>query len=215
MPLAAKICGVNSPDAAQAVIDGGAAFMGLVFFQKSPRNVSPVQAADLAALVPNSIKKVGVVVDPSDADLKEILAATPLDMIQLHGHETPQRVAEIRRKFGVDVMKAIKVAGADDLAAVAAFESVSDWLLFDAKPPKTMASALPGGNALAFDWTLLAGARFSRPWMLSGGLTPENVSAAATVSGATVVDVSSGVEDKPGVKNPAKISAFLAATNGI
>ena len=160
MPLAAKICGVNSPDAAQAVIDGKAAFMGLVFFQKSPRNVSPTEAAALAKLVPNSIKKVGVVVNPSDGDLKNILAALPLDMIQLHGHETPKRVAEIRKTFDVKVMKAIKVAGAEDLASVEKLESVSDWLLFDAKPPKNIASALPGGNALAFDWALLAGRRF-------------------------------------------------------
>ena len=213
MPLAAKICGVNSPDAAQAVIDGKAAFMGLVFFQKSPRNVSPTEAAALAKLVPNSIEKVGVVVNPSDGDLKNILAALPLDMIQLHGHETPKRVAEIRKTFDVKVMKAVKVAGAEDLASVGKLESVSDWLLFDAKPPKNMASALPGGNALAFDWALLAGRSFLRPWMLSGGLTPENVSAATVASGATVVDISSGVEDNPGVKSPAKILAFLAATN--
>ena len=215
MALAAKICGVNSPDTAQAVIDGEAAFMGLVFFRKSPRNVSLTEAAALAALVPKSIEKVAVLVNPSDDDVKEILESVPLNMIQLHGHETPERVAEIRATFGVKVMKAIRVAGADDLASFGEFESVSDWLLFDAKPPKTMASALPGGNALAFDWTLLAGRSFSRPWMLSGGLTPENVSAAAAASGATVVDVSSGVEDKPGVKSRAKILAFLAAVNRV
>jgi phosphoribosylanthranilate isomerase len=215
MALAAKICGVNSPDAAQAVIDGGAAFMGLVFFRKSSRNVSLTEAAALAALVPKSIEKVAVLVNPSDDDVNEILESVPLNMIQLHGHETPERVAEIRATFSVKVMKAIRVAGADDLASVREFESVSDWLLFDAKPPKTMASALPGGNALAFDWTLLAGRSFSRPWMLSGGLTPENVSAAAAASGATVVDVSSGVEDKPGMKNRAKILAFLAAVNRV
>jgi phosphoribosylanthranilate isomerase len=215
MALPAKICGVNSAAAAQAVVDGGAAFMGLVFFQKSPRNVSPTEAAALAALVPKSTLKVGVLVNPSDGDLKDILAAVPLDMIQLHGDETAARVGEIRSAFGVKVMKAIKVADADDLASVGPFESASDWLLFDAKPPKTMASALPGGNALAFDWTLLAGRSFSRPWMLSGGLTPENVSAAAAASGATVVDVSSGVEDKPGVKSRAKILAFLAAVNRV
>jgi len=213
MALAAKICGVNSPDAAQAVVKGGAAFMGLVFFRKSPRNVSPTEAAALAAQVPKSIEKVGVLVNPSDGDLKDILDAVSLDMIQLHGHETPERVAEIHRTFGVKVMKAIKVAGSEDLASVGEFESISDWLLFDAKSPKTMASALPGGNALAFDWTLLAGRSFSRPWMLSGGLTPENVSAAAAASGAQTVDVSSGVEDKPGVKSRAKILAFLEAAN--
>ena len=211
MAIAAKICGVNSAVATQAVAETGPAFMGLVFFAKSPRNVTGSRAAELAAMVPPTTKKVGVFVDPSDRELEEILNAVPLDMIQLHGGEAPDRVGEIRAGFGISVMKAIAVASADDLAYVAGFEAVADWLLFDAKPPKTMASALPGGNALAFEWTLLAARRFARPWMLSGGLTPENVGAAAAASGATTVDVSSGVEDEPGVKNPAKIRAFLAA----
>ena len=185
--------------------------MGLVFFAKSPRNVTASQAAALAAMVPPTTQKVGVFVDPTDPQLEEILNAAPLDMIQLHGGETPDRVGEIRAGFGLSVMKAIAVASAGDLADIAGFEAVADWLLFDAKAPKTMASALPGGNALAFDWTLLAGRTFARPWMLSGGLTPENVGAAAAASGATTVDVSSGVEDKPGVKSRAKILAFLAA----
>ena len=215
MALAAKICGVNSADAAQTVAVAGPAFMGLVFFAKSPRSVTGSQAAALAAMVPPTTQKVGVFVDPSDGELEEILKAVPLDMIQLHGAEAPDRVGEIRAGFGLSVMKAIAVEGAGDLADIAGFEAVADWLLFDAKPPKTMASALPGGNALAFDWTLLAGRSFSRPWMLSGGLTPENVSAAAAASGATVVDVSSGVEDKPGMKNRAKILAFLAAVNRV
>ena len=211
MALAAKICGVNSADAAQTVAVAGPAFMGLVFFAKSPRNVTASQAAALAAMVPPTTQKVGVFVDPTDPQLEEILNAVPLDMIQLHGGETPDRVGEIRAGFGLSVMKAIAVASASDLADIAGFEAVADWLLFDAKAPKTMASALPGGNALAFDWTLLAGHTFARPWMLSGGLTPENVGAAAAASGATTVDVSSGVEDKPGVKSRAKILAFLAA----
>ena len=211
MAIAAKICGVNSAPAAAAAIAGGAAFVGFVFFAASPRNLTLDQAADLAQLIPAPVQKVGVFVDPSDRELEDVLSAARLDMIQLHGSESTVRIGEIRRNTGLNVMKAIRVAEAGDLKAGLEFQEVADWLLFDAKPPKTMASALPGGNALAFDWTLLKGRAFSRPWMLSGGLTPENVVQAAGAAGADAVDVSSGVEDRPGVKNPEKILAFLAA----
>ena len=202
---------MNSAPAAAAAIAGGAAFVGFVFFAASPRNLTLDQAADLAQLIPAPVQKVGVFVDPSDRELEDVLSAARLDMIQLHGSESTVRIGEIRRNTGLNVMKAIRVAEAGDLKAGLEFQEVADWLLFDAKPPKTMASALPGGNALAFDWTLLKGRAFSRPWMLSGGLTPENVVQAAGAAGADAVDVSSGVEDRPGVKNPEKILAFLAA----
>ena len=211
MAIAAKICGVNSAGAAQAAADGGASFVGFVFYPAAPRNLTPARAAELANLVPASIQKVGVFVNPSDEELDNVLGAVPLDLIQLHGRESPARVGEVRGRAGVAVMKAIPVAKPEDLDAAAAFEPVADWLLFDAKPPKTMASALPGGNALAFDWTIMRGRAFSLPWMLSGGLTPENVVRAAAAAGAEAVDVSSGVEEEPGVKSRAKILAFLGA----
>lgn len=211
MAIAAKICGVNSLHAAAAAVEGGAQFVGFVFYPHSPRHLTPAEAAALAKEIPAEVRKVGVVVDPSDEQLQEILADVPLDMFQLHGAETPARVAEIRLGMGVPVMKAIAIAAADDLDRAAAFQDTADWLLFDAKPPQTMGAALPGGNALAFDWALLQGRAWSRPWMLSGGITPENVAEAAVASGAEAVDVSSGVEDAPGVKSTPKILAFLRA----
>jgi phosphoribosylanthranilate isomerase len=210
--IAAKICGVNSTQAAKAAVAGGAAFVGFVFFAPSPRNLTPDKAAKLARLIPDPVQNVGVFVDPSDRDLEEVLSIVPLKIIQLHGGQTATRIQEIRLNTGLNVMKAIQVAETSDLEKALEFQEVADWLLFDAKPPKTMASALPGGNALAFDWTLLKGRIFSRPWMLSGGLTPETVVQAAGAAGADTVDVSSGVEMTPGVKSPDKILAFLAAT---
>lgn len=211
MTVAAKICGINSAAALDAAVAGGAAMVGFVFFPRSPRHVTLAQAADLAARAPSPVKRVAVLVDPTDAQLDELLAAVPIEVLQLHGHETPERVAAIARRTKRVAMKAIAVETAADLDAARAFEPVAEWLLFDAKPPKSLASALPGGNAIAFDWTLLRGRIVSRPWVLSGGLTPENVAGAIAASGAAVVDVSSGVEDRPGMKSPARIRAFLAA----
>ena len=210
MGVRAKICGINSRAALDAAITGGAAFVGLNFYAPSPRSLAVAAAAELAAATPIGIGKVGLFVDEPDERLAEVLAALPLDMLQLHGGETPERVAAIRRRFGLPVMKAVKVAVAGDVAQAEAFIGVADWLLFDAKPPKDMTGALPGGNAIAFDWTLLAGRSWPMPWMLSGGLTPENLAEAVRITGARVVDVSSGVEDQPGAKSPAKIAAFLA-----
>jgi phosphoribosylanthranilate isomerase len=209
-----KICGVNSPDAAKAATDNGADFIGLVFYPPSPRAVTPERARELAALAGAQVKKVGLFVDPDDLLLERTLFAAKLDMLQLHGRETPARAAEIRKRFGLPVVKAIKVAAAGDLDAAQAFETVSDWLLFDGVPPKDKKNALPGGNAAPFDWTLLRGRRFSRPWMLSGGLDPSNVAEAIRVSGAPCVDVSSGVETHPGLKDPARIAAFIRAAKG-
>jgi len=210
MPVRAKICGINSRTALDAAVAGGAGFVGFVFYPPSPRALTPAAAGELAAAVPRTVGKIGLFVDDPDERIAEVLAKAPLDMLQLHGQEAPARVAAIRRQFALPVMKAVKVAGADDLAAADGYIGVADWLLFDAKPPRDMTGALPGGNALAFDWQLLAGRAWPSPWMLSGGLTPENLGEAVRISGARVVDVSSGVEAAPGQKDPAKIAAFLA-----
>ncbi len=193
---------------------GGADYVGFVFYPRSPRYVTPEVAQALAAQAPARVTKVGLAVDLDDAELATILEAVPLDLWQLHGGESPARVAEIRARFGLPVMKVVKIAGPEDVAAAEAYLRVADRLLFDAKPPQEMTEALPGGNARAFDWQLLAGKSWPLPWMLSGGLDPGNVAEAARISGARAVDVSSGVEDRPGLKNPDKIRAFLAAAKG-
>ncbi|TWB22393.1 phosphoribosylanthranilate isomerase [Nitrospirillum amazonense] len=217
MPAKAKICGINHPDALKAAVEGGARYIGLVFFAKSPRNVSLPLAAELARMVPTGVRTVGLFVDPTDEFLDQALAQVPLDLIQLHGEETPERVAAIRVAHRLPVMKALKVETAADLDAAAAYEPVADILLFDAKPPAKLpngGAVLPGGNGVAFDWTLLTGRRWSKPWMLSGGLAPDTVAQAIRISGADAVDVSSGVEDRPGHKDPALIRAFLDAVRG-
>ncbi len=211
MSIEVKICGVSSPAALGAAVAGGADYVGFNFYPPSPRYVTPEAARELAAAAPESLTKVGVVVDLDDAALAAILEAAPLDMLQLHGHESPERVTAIRARFALPVIKAVKIAGADDVAGARAYCAVAERLLFDAKPPKDMAGALPGGNALTLDWQLLAGTAWPIPWMLSGGLDADNVAEALRVSGARAVDVSSGVEDKPGLKNPGKIRAFLTA----
>ncbi|GIK98500.1 MAG: N-(5'-phosphoribosyl)anthranilate isomerase [Alphaproteobacteria bacterium] len=215
MAVGAKICGLSTPDTVAAAVAGGAAFVGFVFYARSPRAVTPDEAASLGRLVPPSVGKVGLFVDEGDDRLAQVLAACPLDLLQLHGSETPARIAEIRARSGVQVMKAISVAGAVDIASAAPYAEAADWLMFDAKPPGDMAGALPGGNALSFDWRLLAGRQWARPWMLAGGLHAGNLAEAAGISGARYVDVSSGVEDAPGRKSPAKIAAFLAAARAL
>lgn len=215
MALESKICGVSDRAAVTAAARGGAQWIGLVFFPPSPRAVTAEQAAALAGEVPSGLGRVGLFVDPDDALLERVLGQVPLEMLQLHGSEPPARVAEIRARFGRPVMKAIKVARAEDLEAVEHYAPVVDRLLFDAKAPKSMTGALPGGNALSFDWKLLAGRRWSRPWMLSGGLKAENLAEAVATAGAGAVDVSSGVESAPGAKDPALIAAFLALARGL
>ena len=214
MPIEVKICGVNAPAALRATVEAGAEYVGLNFYPPSPRFVTPDQAAALTAAAPPRLCKVGLFVDVEDETIAKTLAAVGLDMLQLHGGESPARVAEIRARFGLPVMKAVKIAGAEDVAAAEAYLGVADRLLFDAKPPKEMTGALPGGNALTFDWQLLAGKTWPIPWMLAGGLEPANVAEAARISGARALDVVSGVEDRPGLKNPDKIRAFLAAAKG-
>jgi phosphoribosylanthranilate isomerase len=210
MSVQVKICGISTPEAMTAAVEGGAAFVGLVFYPPSPRAVTPAQAAALAALVPPDVAKTGLLVDADDATIEGILKEVPLDLLQLHGGESPKRVAAVRARFGLPVMKVVKLRQAGDLEAVRPFLEVADRLLFDAKPPAAMTGALPGGNAVAFDWTILAGTTWNLPWMLAGGLTPENIAEAIAISGAPAVDVSSGVEDAPGRKSIGKIKAFLA-----
>lgn len=204
----AKICGIADNAALDAGLTGGAGFVGLVFFPRSPRNVTIEQAANLAARARGRTQVVALTVDAPDALLDEIAARVRPDWIQAHGQESPARVSSLKRYASRGVIKAIGVAGAGDLAQAGAFEPAADMLIFDAKPP---AGGLPGGNAAAFDWQILSGRRFSRPWMLSGGLTPANVGEAIRISGARLVDVSSGVESAPGLKDPLRIAEFLAA----
>lgn len=213
--VAAKICGLNAPAAVEAAVAGGAGFVGFVFYGPSPRALEVPAAAALAALVPPGVRKVGLFVDESDERIGAILGAVPLDMLQLHGGETPARVAALKARFALPAMKAVPVAEAADIDRAGDYVGAADWLLFDAKPPKDMQGALPGGNALSFDWRLIGGRRWPMPWMLSGGLDAANLAEAVRVSGASTVDVSSGVEDRPGLKNPAKIRAFLAAARAL
>ena len=204
-----KICGLKTPADVAAVAASGAAYAGFVFFAKSPRNLTIPAARELALAAPLGLAKVALVVDADDAFLDAITEAMPLDMLQLHGHETPDRVAEVRARYGLPVMKAVGVADEGDLAAVFDFSLVADQILVDAKPPKN--ADLPGGNGLSFDWRLVAQRRWLRPWMLAGGLTPDNVAEAIRLTNARQVDVSSGVESAPGVKDAGRISAFVKA----
>ncbi|MFA8441413.1 phosphoribosylanthranilate isomerase [Yoonia sp.] len=204
-----KICGLRDAASLHAAVDAGAAYVGLVFFPKSPRNVSIEEATVLAQAVPPGVAKVALVVDADATLLDQITAKVPLDILQLHGRETPERVAEIRARYGLPVMKAVGVADESDLAALDVYAQVADQLLVDAKPPKD--AVLPGGNGLSFDWRLIAGRRWPVPWMLAGGLTPDTVGEAIALTGAAQVDVSSGVEAAPGVKDAALIAAFCAA----
>ena len=208
--VAAKICGLTSQAAVHAAVEGGAQYLGFVFYPASPRALSPAEAGRLCAAIPGAIARVGLFVDAGDEDIKAVLAAAPLDILQFHGGESPQRVRAARARFGCKVIKAIAVAGAADLAAASAYEKAADFLLFDAKPPRRP-DALPGGNGMAFDWALLKGRNWRLPWLLSGGLNAALLREAVRLSGARAVDVSSGVESRPGVKDPAKIREFLAA----
>lgn len=204
-----KICGLRDPADLDAAARAGAAYAGFVFFAKSPRNLSVEQARALSLTAPAGLAKVALTVDADDATLDAIVAGVPLDMLQLQGSESPARVAELRGRYGLPVMKAIGVAEAADLAGILDYALVADQILIDAKPPK--GADLPGGNGLPFDWRLVAGRHWLKPWMLAGGLTAGNVAEAIRLTGARQVDVSSGVESAPGVKDQAKIAAFVAA----
>lgn len=212
MDVRVKICGLREPAHVAAAVDAGAAYVGFVFFPRSPRHLELSAAAALAAGVPPGVAKVGLSVNATDADLDAITGAVPLDMLQLHGAESPERVAEVRARYGLPVMKAVGIAGEADLDAVRSYGQVADQLLIDARPPKD--AILPGGNGLAFDWRLVARKYWPCPWMLAGGLTAENVAEAIRLTGARQVDVSSGVESAPGVKDEGRIRAFVAAALG-
>ncbi len=220
MVVAVKICGITTEEAMEAALDGRAAYVGVVFHPTSPRAVDEDRAAELLDFIAEETRKVGLFVDPDDATLERVLTRCRLDMIQLHGHESAERIEAIRLEYGLPVMKAIPVAELADIAnAVVTYGDVADWLLLDAKPPA--GAERTGGNAVSFDWTLPAlwrtqsSRRWPVPWMLAGGLTPENLPQAVSQSKACVVDVSSGVEDTPGHKSPEKIMAFLKAAEAL
>ena len=207
-----KICGLTDEAAVEAALGAGADFLGAVFFPPSPRAITPARAAELFDGVPARVRRVGLFVDPDDRLLEAALSHVRLDMLQLHGDEDPERIEAIRGEFGLPVMRALGVGSAADLDAARRHAAAADWLLFDARPPA--GATRPGGNATTFDWTLLKGRKWPCPWMLAGGLTPENVADAIRASGARAVDVSSGVESAPGVKDADRIARFVAAAKG-
>lgn len=210
--ISIKICGLSRPEHVSAAAEAGAAYVGFVFFGKSARNVTFDTARDLALHTPPGLAKVALVVNAGDDFLDDLTQNVPIDILQLHGGETPERVAEIKARYGLPVMKAVGVADAADLEALETYGRVADQILVDAKPPK--GADLPGGNGLSFDWRLIAGRRWPTPWMLAGGLTPDNVGEAVRLTGARQVDVSSGVEVAPGQKEAALIRSFIAAAQG-
>lgn len=209
MALQVKICGIAGIEAADAALKAGADLVGLVFYPKSPRYVGGERAVGLAAHLRGRVRIVALLADSSDDEIAAAIAAANPDVLQLHGRETPARVAGVRTRFGLPVIKAVAIADAQDFAAVSAYEDVADMLLFDAKSPTS--ATRPGGLGAAFDWQLLRGRTFARPWFLAGGLTTDNVARAIRATVAPGVDVSSGVETAPGVKDPEAIRAFIAA----
>lgn len=210
MPIAVKICGITSAEAVEAAVAAGAHYGGLVFHPKSPRFVALDRARMLAERMRGRLKIVALVADMDDAALAVVVEAVRPDFLQLHGTESAQRTAQVRARFGLPVIKALAVAEASDFDGIADYEAVADMLMFDAKPPKGADRA--GGHGAAFDWSLLDGRIFTKPWFLAGGLTPDNVARAAVLARAQAVDVSSGVESAPGVKDAQRIVQFLNAT---
>ncbi len=209
MSVVVKICGLKTPEAVDAALENGADMVGFNFFERTPRFVGIDNAALLCDRVGDRATCVGLLVDAADDAITAIVNSVSLDLLQLHGSESPERVAQVKTRFGLPVMKACAISGPEDIVAARTYEGIVDHLLFDAKPPK--GADRPGGNALAFDWHLLAGETWACPWLLAGGLTPENVAEAIQISAAPGVDVSSGVEDEPGEKNLQKIATFLTA----
>ena len=212
MAIHTKICGIKTPQALYAATSNGARFIGFVFYPPSPRHIDVNIAQDLAYQLPTGVRGVGLFVDPTDEQLETVLSRVQLDMIQLHGNEIPERVAQIKEKHVMPIIKAFPVRAAEDIDRAEDFSKVADWFLFDAKPPN---ADLPGGTGHSFDWGLLKGKSFSKPWMLSGGLTIENVGDALKDLSPNAVDVSSGVEAVRGEKDADKIKAFLAAVNAL
>lgn len=213
MHVKVKICGIKTPEALQAALAARADFVGLNFYPPSPRSLTPEVAAELAELARGRTSIVALIVDADDATIERIVKTVEPDLLQLHGSETPERAADIVRRWGRPVIKAIKVETAGDAERALDFVGVAKFILFDAKAPKDLVGALPGGNGLAFDWHLIAAVRDRVAFLLSGGLTRDNVAAAIAATGATMVDVSSGVETAPGVKSPDLIRQFIAAAH--
>lgn len=211
MTVQVKICGLSTPETVDASVAAGADYLGFNFISRSPRFVSFEAAAALAARVPSSVLKVALSMDADDAVFDSMVKAIQPDILQLHGAEPPERLLALKARYGITLMKAIGIAEPDDPLKADIYRDSADLLLFDAKPPKSMAGALPGGNGLIFDWSLIAGHRPETPWMLSGGLNADNVAEAIRITGAEAVDVSSGVESAPGQKDPAAIEAFIRA----
>jgi phosphoribosylanthranilate isomerase len=209
MSVGAKICGVTTPEAVRAALDGRAMFLGFMFFEKSPRHLDLEAAARLAEPARGRAQVVAVAVDPTDAELDRIAAGLKPDLIQLHGRETPARVRGAADRTGAGIIKVLSVSEAADIDAATDYEGVAEHLMFEGRPPKN--ATRPGGIGASFDWTLLSGRRFRRPWFLAGGLDPWNLADAVRQSGAPLVDVSSGVERGPGLKDPALVKAFLDA----
>ena len=208
MALEVKICGLMQATAVDRAQAGGADYLGFIFYPPSPRALDPAQARDLVLRIEPPVRACGLFVDPTDSEIEAVLAHVPLDILQLHGQETPERVAAIATRSGLKVMKALRIETEDDLAPLRDYEAVADMILFDAKPPRD--AGWPGGHGLPFDWRLLEGLRMSRPWALAGGLRVENLRAAVELLAPPIVDVSSGVESAPGTKDPEKLDAFLA-----
>lgn len=206
-----KICGLKTMEAVEAAAAGGADYVGFVFYEPSPRNVTPAVAGVLARRVWGRAKIVALFVDPDDRLLDEVVSEVDPDLLQLHGRETPDRVTEIRKRWGRPVMKALPVESSADAEAALHYSDRADMILFDAKAPERLGEDRPGGNGMPFDWRVLLGIRDKVPFMLSGGLTPENVAEAVRLTGAGAVDVSSGVEARPGEKDPERIRRFLLA----
>ena len=211
MKAEVKICGLDRVETVEASVEAGAGMMGFVFYSPSPRSLTPIEASILTARVPSDVKRVGLFVDPTDEEILKVMDKNTFDMVQLHGEETPERVLDIKDLIGLPVMKVLKISCIQDLSFPSEYEDVVDYFLFDAFAPKDIKGALPGGNALSFDWSILSGVDISQPWVLAGGLNPENVKEAMIISGARAVDVSSGVEDRPGVKSTDKIRTFIEA----
>jgi phosphoribosylanthranilate isomerase len=214
MSVAVKICGLSDEAAVEAAVEGGADWLGFVFYPPSPRAVTPARAAQLCSRIRAETLRVGLFVDADDTLIETVLAEPRLDLLQFHGSESPERVAKAKARFGRPVIKAVAIAGPEDVARAAAYQQAADLLLFDAKPLRRP-DALPGGNGLAFDWAVIAGRVWTVPWMLSGGLNAEVLPEAVRISGAAAVDVSSGVESRPGAKDPVKIRAFLRVARAL
>ena len=211
MTTQAKICGIKTPEALNAAIEGGARYIGFVFYPPSPRHIEIDTARELAIMLPTGVRGVGLFVDPTDEELDAVLGKVQLDMIQLHNDESPERVSEIKQKYQMPIIKAFPVRDEEDISHVEEYTD-ADWYLFDAKSADP---AMPGGTGKSFDWSILSGKSFDKPWMLSGGLTQDNVGAALSVLSPTALDVSSGVESTRGVKDTNKIRAFIEAVNGV